>query len=102
MMQYKLSIQLYKNYNDENHGENWSDLNFQQHYGVRVNHVLIHDSSRIKVGRNILINRLNVLNGKIEYNWLNLSLDSFKLKCKKTFLDEDLGKFILQGLSTEF
>ena len=70
-----LSIQLYKNFNDKNHGETWTDLNFQQHYGGRINHVLIHDSSRIKLGQNIIINRLNVLNGKIEYYWLNLSLD---------------------------
>ena len=24
-----------------------------------------------------------------KYDWLNLGLDSFKLKCKKTFLDAD-------------
>ena len=35
----------------------------------------------------LTINRLNVLNGKIKYNWLNLSMDSFKLKCQKYILN---------------
>ena len=39
-----------------------------------------------KVGKNNLNNRLNTLNGKVEYDWLNLSIDSFKIKCKNEFL----------------
>ena len=34
------------------------------------------DNSRQKIGRNNLINRLHVVNGKIKYDWLNLTLDS--------------------------
>ena len=50
MMKYKFSIQLYKNFNDKNQGETWTNLNFEQHYGARNNHVLMNDISRTKVG----------------------------------------------------
>ena len=35
---------------------------------------------------NILLNRLHILNNKIEKSWLNLSLESYKVKCKELFL----------------
>ena len=38
------------------------------------------------VGKNILVNRLHILNDKIEKNWINLKLDSYKIKCKELFL----------------
>ena len=38
------------------------------------------------VGKNILINRMHILNGKIDKNWINLSLNTYKVKCKEKFL----------------
>jgi hypothetical protein len=35
-----------------------------------------------KCGSNILLNRLRILNRKMNLNWFNLSLDSYKIKCK--------------------
>ena len=32
------------------------------------------------------INRLNTLSGKIRYEWLNYSFDTYKLKCKTLLL----------------
>ena len=52
----------------------------------RYEFVSTFETSIIKIGRNNLINRLNMLNGKIKYEWLNLSIDSFKIKSKQTFL----------------
>ena len=37
------------------------------------------------VGKNILLNRMHSLNNMIDKSWLNLSLDSFKVKCKNLF-----------------
>ena len=87
MMHYKLALQLFKNFNDQTQGETWLDLNFQQNYGQRNEFVMIVDNSTHKVGRNNLINRLNTINGKVKYEWLNQSLDSYKVKCKSLFLD---------------
>ena len=58
----------------------------KQNFNQRSEFVSTFDNSRLKIGRNNLIYRLNMLNGKIKYEWLNLSLDLFKIKCKQTFL----------------
>ena len=47
---------------------------------------MVLKSNRIKVGLNFMPNRLSILNGKIPFNWLNESMTSFKLKCKRLFL----------------
>ena len=47
----------------------WMDLNWQQNFGNKQNFVQIVDKSRIKVGKNILVNRLPIINNKIEMNW---------------------------------
>ena len=39
-----------------------------------------------KVGQNQLVNRFHNLNNKICYSWFNDSFDTFKVKCKKLFL----------------
>ena len=36
--------------------------------------------------KNCLMNRLNCINNKVNFSWLNKSLDSFKIHCKLTFL----------------
>ena len=46
----------------------------------------ITDMSNLRIGKNILTNRLVVLNNEIDYNWLNLTLTGFKLKCKNLYL----------------
>ena len=35
--------------------------------------------------KNILLNRMNILNIKMEKNWIELSLANFKIKCKTFF-----------------
>ena len=87
MMHYKLALQLYKNFNAQKQGDTWLDLNFQQNYGQRNKFVMIVDNSTHKVGRINLINRLNTKNCKVKYESLNLSLDSYKVKCKSLFLN---------------
>ena len=62
------------------------DLNFQQNFNMRLNTIRIIDKSRLKIGKNILVNRLPILNNDIPFDWLNLSLNSFKLKSKKKYM----------------
>ena len=46
----------------------------------------VYNTSNYKVGKNLPANRLKILNNKIELKWLNLSHDSYKIKCKGLFL----------------
>ena len=84
--QHRMAIQLYKVYNGTMDSEDWMDLNFQQNFNQRMNTVQIIDKSRLRIGRNVLMNRLPILNNEINFDWLNLSLNSFKLKSKSLFM----------------
>ena len=86
MMKYRLSIQLYKVYNDSNMNEDWMDMNVQQNFNSRLTVIQINDFSNLKIGKNILANRFGILNNTLTYDCLNLSLISFKLHSKKLFL----------------
>ena len=81
----KISIQLFKLYNSEQMSDDWVDLNYQQNFNNRQKCVQITDESRTKIGKNVLLNRLGILNNKIDFDWLNLSLTAFKLKAKSLF-----------------
>ena len=83
---YKMAIQLYKIYNGVEMNSDWVDMNHQQNFNARSRMFQINDYSRLKIGRNILCNRLNELNNRVDLDWLNLSLISFKLKMKSIFL----------------
>ena len=48
------------------------------------------DISRLKVGTNILVNRLTCINGLIKYDCMNLTMESYKIKCKTLFLTWDV------------
>ena len=87
MMTYKLALQLYKSYNDPKQNDTWMSLNFQQTFNTRCDTISIVDSSWNKIGRNKITNRMNILNGKIKHEWMNLSIESYKLKCKDIFLN---------------
>ena len=83
---YKLAVQLHKIYNRTDDNEDWMDMNINQNFNARNEYFHINDTSRTKIGRNILSNRLTCLNGEIKLDWLNLSTLAFKLKAKSTFL----------------
>ena len=79
---YKLAVQLYRIYNKMDENDDWLDMNEQQNFNARNEYFHINDASRIKVGKNIMCNRLPCLNGVIKLDWLNLSSTAFKLKAK--------------------
>ena len=85
-MLYKHAIELHKLFNLQQPPLDWVALNFDQSTSRRQRFFNITSSGKYKIGNNILSNRLSVLNNKIELNWLNQSLESFKITCKKNFL----------------
>ena len=85
-MMYKTAIQLHKLYNSTNQSLDWIDLNVNQILTTRQTNFLTLKSNKTKVGLNILVNRFSILNGLIPLQWLNVSMDSFKVLCKKLLL----------------
>ena len=84
---YKTALSLFKLYNNDFNPLEFALLNFNQILtGLQRNFITLKSNVR-KVGINCLANRLTVINNKIPLNWLNLSLDTYKIKCKKLFLN---------------
>ena len=86
ILKYKHSLLLYKIWNDSIYSQEWLALNFQQNFNARTHTVMIYDTSKTKIGKNKPINRLKIINGLIQYDWLNLNLNSYKIKCKQMFI----------------
>ena len=86
VMKYRQSIQLFKIFNSDDQNDDWVDINFQQNFNARNDFIQLYDFSRLKVGKNLMINRLSTLNGQIKFDWLNLGLNSFKIKMKELFM----------------
>ena len=60
-------------------------LNFNQIFTSCQTTFKTNKSNRTKVGIISLVNRLHSINDKIPLDWLRLSMESFKLKCKELF-----------------
>ena len=48
--------------------------------------ITINKTCRLKIGMNIISNRFNNLNGKIDHNWLNLKYSTYKPIANAYFL----------------
>ena len=83
---YKHALMLHKLLRNDLCDDEMMNLNFQLADNERATKLSFIRIQKYDVGKNILLNRLQVLNGKIEKNWINLSLDSYKMKCKELFL----------------
>ena len=73
---YKLALHLYKTFNSQQPPPLWA---------AQVYFETIHQS-RTKIGSNFLSNRFKALNRQIPLEWLNNSIDTFKVKCKNKFM----------------
>ena len=84
MMYHKHAI-LLKLYNNKDMSDSWIDLNFQQSLNDRNNFVTIFDGSKLKVGRNLQVSRLNLISNRIDSKWLNMSFETYQIRCKELF-----------------
>ena len=76
MMIYKHSLLLFKIWNESIYSKDWLALNFQQNVNERTNFVMIFETINLKIGKNLVTNRLKIMNGLINFDWLNLKLNS--------------------------
>ena len=86
---YKHAIHIYKLYNSTNMSDDWISLNIKQSFNERNGKLKIYNITIDKVGRNLICNRFKQLNNKIDYSWLNESLNAFKIKCKSLLLSQN-------------
>ena len=87
MIEYKHAILLHTLYNEQRPVTDWIELNTNQILTSRQTHFKIARSNAFKIGNNKLTTRLCILNNKVILQDLNMSLDSFKVKYKKTLLE---------------
>ena len=86
MCMYKHALMLYKLLRSNLCDDEMMHLNFQIVDNERSTKMSFFKRQKYDVGKNILHNRLHILNDKIEKSWINLKLDSYKIKCKELFL----------------
>ena len=87
MLNYKHALTMHKLFNTCQPEQEFINLNFQLNMNPRIQHVYFFTRQNYDTGKNIMLNRFAHLNNKIETSWLQLSLDSFKIKCKALFLN---------------
>ena len=83
---YKHAQMLHKLYNAREPDIEWINLNFQHQFSMRQGHIIVAKTNNLRVGENIIVNRLSILNNKIPLEWLNLPYGAFKKKIKELFL----------------
>ena len=83
---YKLAISLFKLYNMNYNVIEFCSLNINQVITSRQTKFVTVKSNRTKVGLNSLSNRLHTINNLIPLEWLNLTIGSYKVNCKKLLL----------------
>ena len=84
---YKLALMLYNLYNSVSYSIEWTHLNFEQVFTSRQTCFHINRNNKLIVGMNALSSRLNYINDKIPFDLLNKQYDSFKIDCKRMFLN---------------
>ena len=59
---------------------------YTQNLLSKIQERYITDNSRLRIGKNCIMNKLSCMINKIDFDWLNQSFYSFKIKFKLTFL----------------
>ena len=84
---YKHALCLYKLMTTDNHTTEWAALNFNQILTSRQTFFMAIRAHKKKVGLNAFANRIFILNRRIPLIWFGMSLETFKIHCKKEFIE---------------
>ena len=96
LMSFKLALLLHKAYNKETVSPQLIDLFFNQTFNTRKTKANFIDLSKYKIGTNVLSNRYKILNGKISFDMLNKSYESYKIECKTIFVQIKTPLYLMQ------
>ena len=89
MCQYRHAILLYRMFNSIICENEFIQMNFQLFDNARNPKIVFTRNQNYDVGKNTLLNRFCDLNNMIDKSWLEMSLDTYKVKCKELFLRTD-------------
>ena len=78
---------LHKIYNSTNQSDEWIQLNTNQVFTSRQISFHINRQNNLTVGMNALSSRLSYINDKIHFELLNKQFESYKIECKRLFLN---------------
>jgi hypothetical protein len=84
---YKLALLLYNIHNSVNQSDEWVHLNLNPATTSRQTCFHVIRNNRIIIGLNAITSRLMFLNDKIPLELLNIGYDSYKVECKRLFLN---------------
>ena len=91
MCLYRHAVTMYKLFNNMICENEFIQLNFQLYANERTRKLTFTKMQRYDVGKNILLNRFHDLNNKIDKDWLNVSLETYKTRCKLLFLENGIN-----------
>ena len=86
LRKYKLSLLLYKTFNEKVPEDEWLHLNDNIILTSRQTKFKCVKNNSLRIGLNCLANRFHHLNDMIPLAWLDVSFNSYKIKCKSLFL----------------
>ena len=86
MSQYRHANILFKLFRNIICENEFVHLNFQLYENERYTTLKFIKNQNYDIGKNILLNRFCDLNDLIDKMWMNLSLETYKIKCKALFL----------------
>ena len=89
MLKYKHAIAMYNLFKHCQPENEFLQMNFQLNQNPRINHMNFFSRQRYDCGKNILLNRLAHLNNMVDKTWLVQSIDTYKVKCKQLFLQNN-------------
>jgi hypothetical protein len=87
---YTTEISLYDLIKNEKPEDEWINLQFNIKNDERNTKLSFHVNNRLKCGMNCLSNRFKSITNEIDKQWLDLTRDVFKMKCKKRLIIEKL------------
>ena len=87
---YTTAVSLYDLIRRETPEEDWINLQFNFQNDRRNTRLTFYASNRYKCGFNCLSNRFKSVTNEVEKEWIDLTRDAYKTKCKKRLITDKL------------
>jgi hypothetical protein len=87
---YELAISLYDLNATKQPSSDWQLLQLNTLQNRRSTKLHFTSTNKLRCGLNILPNRFKTITNRIDANWLNLTKETYKQKCKKEFITAPL------------